>query len=135
MKKCIKENRIKNVDELKEYLTERAKNHNWHKYYAKRKYISTILENHTVYLSDGRNWNDTLDVENFNNAKSERVNFGLCLSFSKSESVAMWMLYSGNEGGMIDYSQKIINDILATEEIELPNCSCITAFAVTGQDH
>lgn len=108
-----------NVIDLSEYLAKKAINHKNFKYYSKRDRIEGILKNHTVYLSDGRNWNDTKDYKNFNDEKSKTLNFGLCLSFSKSESVAMWMLYSGNDGCMIDYTAELVKSILETETVKL----------------
>lgn len=70
-------------------------------------------------MSDGSNWNDAVDKENFNPNDSDLKRFGLCLSYSKSENVAMWMLYSGNDGVMIDYTKKIIKNILEAKYIEL----------------
>lgn len=119
IKKSIKDNSFENSDSLKSYLVEKAKNHTHFKYYSKSKYISNIIKNHTIYLTNGENWNDILDRENINNDNSDYENFAVCLSFSKSENVAMWMLYSGNDGCMIDYSKDIINQILKTDTIEL----------------
>lgn len=115
----IKDNSFKNVVELKKYISDKAKNHKNFKYYSKSERISNILKNHSIYLSNGKNWNDKIDKEQFNNKNNKYVNFGLCLSFSKTENVAMWMLYSGNDGCMIDYSPKTINAILEAQQIKL----------------
>lgn len=117
--KKIKNNQIKDVEDLENYLSEKAQNHSYYKYYSKRNYIETILTTNAVYLSDGKNWNDTLDRNNFMNSDKLYHKYALCLSYSKSESVAMWLLYSGNDGCMIDYNSKIINCILNTESIIL----------------
>ena len=117
--KSIRDNSFENSDSLKSYLEEKARNHTHFKYYSKSEYISNIIKNHTVYLTNGEKWNDTLDRENLNSSIKEYENFAVCLSFSKSENVAMWMLYSGNDGCMIDYSKDIINQILNTDAVEL----------------
>lgn len=110
---------LKTATNLSSYLIEKAKNHKNFKYYSSKNRIEGILENHTVYLSTGSRWNDTTDSENFNNDQLEYKNFGLCLSFSRSESVAMWMLYSRNLGCMIDYSSDVIRSILKTKTVKL----------------
>lgn len=84
-KGLIKSGQIHNKDELIQYLSEKANNHLYFKFYSKRERIETILKDHTIYLSDGSNWNDTIDRENFNDNPKEYKRFGLCLSFSKSE--------------------------------------------------
>lgn len=117
--KRIKNNQIRNINELENYLSEKAKNHNHYKYYAKREYIQTILSTNSVYFSNGENWNDTIDSYNFINSDASCYKYALCLSYSKSESVAMWLLYSGNDGCMIDYNQKIIKSILNAENVVL----------------
>lgn len=105
--------------ELENYLKTKAHNHNQFKYYAERYKIKGILTNHCVYLSDGSNWNDTNDKLTFQNCRKGYTNYALCLSYSLSESVAMWMLYSKNDGAMIDYNKDVIKDIINSEEIEL----------------
>lgn len=119
MKKRIKDNQIQNINELESYLSEKAKNHKHYKYYSKREYIQTILNTNSVYFSNGEDWNDTIDSYNFLNSNDFCYKYALCLSYSKSESVAMWLLYSGNDGCMIDYNNKIIDCILNTEKVIL----------------
>ena len=115
----IKSNSITNSEELVEYLSQKALNHASYKFYSNREKIHNIINTHSVYLSNGQNWNDVIDKENFNPKDSEYINFGLCLSFSKSENVAMWMLYSGNDGCMVDYTKNLISDILNTSQVSL----------------
>lgn len=117
----IKSNSIATSEELVEYLSQKALNHVCYKFYSNREKIHNIISTHSVYLSRGQNWNDVIDKENFNPKDSEHINFGLCLSFSKSENVAMWMLYSGNEGCMVDYTKEVILDILNTTQVSFGN--------------
>lgn len=117
--KKIKDNNIATIDEFEKYLSEKAKNHKNYKYYSKSKYVKTILTTNAVFLSDGKNWNDKLDSDNFVKSDETCYKYALCLSYSKSESVAMWLLYSGNDGCMIDYNKKVIDCILNTEFISL----------------
>lgn len=118
-KGLIKSGQIHNKDELIQYLSKKGNNHYNYRFYSKRERIETILKDHTIYLFDGSNWNDTIDRENFNDTSKECKRFGLCFSFSKSESVAMWMLYSQNDGCMIDYGQNLIKEILQTNTVQL----------------
>ena len=117
----LKNNSISDKKELISYLSEKAKNHKNYKHYTKAYKIETILNNSTIYLSNGSNWNDLIDKNNFNSDESENINFGICLSFSKTESIAMWMLYSGNEGCMIDFDSKTIDAILNARFVEIGN--------------
>ena len=117
----IKNNSTDNKRDLISYLSQKAENHKNYKHYTKAYKIETILNNNTIYLSNGSNWNDLIDKKNFNSDESETINFGICLSFSKSESIAMWMLYSGNEGCMIDYDTKTIRAILDAKFVEMGN--------------
>ena len=82
----IKSNSITTSEELVEYLSQKALNHACYKFYSNREKIHNIINTHSVYLSSGQNWNDVIDKENFNPKDSEHINFGLCLSFSKSET-------------------------------------------------
>lgn len=110
---------ISTTNELKKYLSGKALKHKYYKNYTKLSRVATVFKNHAVYLSNGRNWNDVLDKENFNNELNVYVNFGLCLSYSQSENIAMWMLYSGNDGCMIDYDKTTIKAILDAPTISL----------------
>ncbi len=119
MENIIKSQAINSAEELREYLEVKARGHNYYKYYAPKPFIDEIINNHCLYLSTGTNWNDTIDKNEFNSEGSDHLNFALCLSYSRSESVAMWMLYSGNNGCMIDYDSKIIKEVLSTPVISL----------------
>ena len=101
-----------------------AVHHKYYKYYAPKHYIDTILREEAVFLSDGENWNDVRDKERLNDDNRYK-RFALCLSYSRSENVAMWMLYAGNDGCMIDYPQKVITAIL--------NSDCVYAGAFSRE--
>ena len=118
-----KENRtLKSVceatDELQVYLKEKAINHyNYKHYVSDIDRIYNIYHEGALFLTDGSNWNDPDDKKaftDFNSGKSECKRYGLCLSFSKSESVAMWMLYVGmqKKGAMIDINLRNIKQLL-----------------------
>lgn len=110
--------------ELFDYLEIKGNNHKNYKYYAKRNYIETILRAHTIYLSDGSNWNDVEDKKRLNHPNSSFVNYAMCFSFSKSENVAMWMLYSKDSGCMIDFTKEIIRDIIETDNLQIGSFVC-----------
>ena len=96
-----------------EYLKDTAKRHTYYKFYSEIDKTDTILKQHVLYLSRGDNWNDTSDKKRFNGIDSTYTYFGLCTSYSKHESVAMWMLYGGveNKGAMINFKNKFMENI------------------------
>lgn len=101
-----------NSADLQQYLSKKAINHRNYRHYSKCDRIKKVLETGYIYLNNGQNWNDTVDRENFQNNDSGKTNFGLCLTYSMSESIAFWMLYSRFDGRMINFSQKVIKDII-----------------------
>lgn len=118
-----KENRTlksecESIDKLQDYLREKAKNHHNYKHYVPDiDRIYNIYHEGALFLTDGSNWNDPNDKKAFtdsNSGRSECKRYGLCLSFSKSESVAMWMLYGGmqKKGAMIDINLRNIKQLL-----------------------
>lgn len=114
----IRDSTIVSAEELCAYLTDTANKHHNFKHYTKATYTETIINTHTVYLSNGEKWNDRLDKQNLD--KDQRfVNYVLSFSFSRSENVAMWLLYSGNNGCMIDYPPELIRSLLAANSVIL----------------
>lgn len=105
---------------LQEYLQSKAYNHTYYKVYSTLERVQSSLDNGLLYLSNGKNWNDKKDREEFNAEENDFVRFGLCLSCSKSENVAMWMLYGGmkQQGVMLNFRQTQIKSLLKCEEIE-----------------
>ena len=108
----------KTAKDLSNYLIEKGESHNCYKCYATLERIVGIRDKKKLYLGNGKNWNDTVDREAFN-SDVEFSYFAKCFSFSREESVAMWMLYGGidKKGGMIDFTQKGIKSILKAPEI------------------
>lgn len=96
--------------EYREYI-DSAYRHKSYKHYGTRSKIAKIIENRTLLLSDGSNWNDKCDRDTFNNESDELKHFGICFSWAQSESVAMWMLYGGRgkDGAMIDFPRRALN--------------------------
>lgn len=121
------ENTMKNncatADELQAYLRLKGSSHNYYKCYSSLKRIIGIRDSQELYLSNGEKWNDIVDRENFNENTNPYINFGKCFSFSKDESVAMWMLYGGiaKKGGMIDFTKKSMQSILNVPTIQIGN--------------
>ena len=80
-------------EDLINYLQDKGKHHSYYKVYSSIERISGWLREGKLYLSTGKKWNDRVDRSIFNTDNCDHINFGLCCSFSKSENVAMWMLY------------------------------------------
>lgn len=89
--------------------------------YSKFDRIIEILNSKKLYLSNGEKWNDESDRRLFNHDNNSVVNFGKCFSFSKAESVAMWMLYGGinNTGALIDFTKKGMQSILNSPSVKV----------------
>lgn len=108
-----KDNLLSCIDDslkLKKYLIQKANNHNCYKIYSSLDKIKSIIDHQSIFLSNGRHWNDVRDRENFNSMHSKVQNFGCCMSFSRSENMAMWMLYGGidKKGAMININPSVI---------------------------
>lgn len=95
--------------QLTKEFKEKAGNHNHYKYYSKHEYICSILNDQSIFLSDGSNWNDLIDSNRFFTGKR----FAKSFSYLKYEVVSMWMLYGDQcRGSMIDFSQASIKSII-----------------------
>lgn len=110
---------ISTTEEMISYLSQKALTHHYYRHYSSFQKISTIYETKKIYLSDGKNWNDLIDQKNFTNTNNSYKRFAVCLSFSKSENIAMWMLYSQNNGAMVEFNRSTIKNILNIDNIEL----------------
>lgn len=109
---------FRNCSELESYLIEKANNHSHYKYYSSKSAIQSICKTHSILLSDGSNWNDKLDRQNMRPSGGMR-HFGFCFSFSVSENVAMWMLYSQDNGCMIDFDSDAIKGVMNPFEVKV----------------
>lgn len=89
------------------HLSNKGSKHTHIRYYADINRIKQILSGSAVYLADDSHWNDRFDACNFNPYFSSFKCFGICMSYSASESIAMWMLYGGHSGAgaMIDFER------------------------------
>ena len=111
----------KDADVLINYLRSKGGNHNHYKWYASMNRIKNLIDTKQMYLSNGKKWNDITNRKDFNQDTDDFVNFGICFSFSRDESVAMWMLYSGidKSGGMIDFTKKGISSIRSVRDVNV----------------
>lgn len=108
------------TDHVVELFCEKAKNHNYYKYYSNLTRIeSNFIRDKSFFLSNGNMWNDRNDYIRFNPPNSDKMRFGMSFSFSKSESVAMWMLYGGTQlnGAMIDIPPTLIRSVLKNVDV------------------
>ena len=101
---------IDSIEKLKNKLKEKGRNHKSYSFYVESEYIDKSIEG--IRLSTGKKWNDPIDVKNLKD--EETVLFVKSFTFSKSESVAMWMLYTytDNKGVLFKYKPKCIMDLL-----------------------
>ena len=103
-----------------QYLSEKGRSHQHYRYYSSAGRILRVLSDSSVFLTDGLKWNDQFDSGKFNPPYSGYKRFGTCMSYSKSESIAMWMLYGGKDGdgAMIDFSRETLLDALRASQFE-----------------
>ena len=103
---------------LRNGLRENALRHrNYNMYTAMDRAMSLLLTGN-LYISNGQNWNDILDRE----IMKKHSAYGICMSCSTIESMAMWMLYSGDKGrngALVRFLPSIITEIVESETIEL----------------
>lgn len=92
---------------LLDYLAKKGSKRRNFRHYATRSRIANILNDSAFYLTDGSSWNDEYDKIRFNPQFSDFKRFGICLSATTSESIAMWMLYGGvkGNGAMINFDK------------------------------
>lgn len=104
--------------ELQAGLRENALRHkNYNMYTAMDRAMCLALTGN-LYISNGRAWNDMLDRD----VMQRRSAFGICMSCSTIESMAMWMLYSGDKGkngALVRFTPSIIKEIVEIPTVEL----------------
>lgn len=113
-----KKTHFRDRQEFVRFLETKAINHDCFKHYSSKEGIQSICETHSIILHDGKSWNDVED----GNRLREDLNyhqFAFCFSFSRSESVPMWMLYSNDDGCMIDFDLDSIKSIMAIKEVQI----------------
>lgn len=103
---------------LREGLRENALRHRNYNMYTSMDRAMCLLLTGNLYISNGQNWNDVQDRE----IMKKHPAFGICMSCSTIESMAMWMLYSGDKGkngALVRFRPSIIKEIVEVETIEL----------------
>lgn len=107
-------------EELREGLRENALRHrNYNMYTAMDRAMCLALTGN-LYISNGQAWNDVADRD----VMQRRSAFGICMSCSTIESMAMWMLYSGDKGkngALVHFTPSIIKEIVELPTVELGN--------------
>ena len=114
----IKDGVFRDGKDLADYLRQKASRHSHFKFYSGYRAIESICDRDCIFLSDGKNWNDPIDCQNMQNDENF-YNFGICFSFSVSENVAMWLLYSKDDGCMIDFDKDSISQMMSVKSVEL----------------
>lgn len=103
---------------LRAGLQENALRHRNYNMYTAMDRAMCLLLTGNLYISNGQTWNDTQDRE----IMKKHSAFGICMSCSTIESMAMWMLYSGDKGkngALVRFLPSIIKEIVGTPSIEL----------------
>jgi hypothetical protein len=110
----------KSYQSVIEYLSKKGGARQNFRHYAPRKRIESIIDNSVFYLTDGSNWNDRYDRAHFNPPYSPYKNFGICLSATSEESIAMWMLYGGTDGNgsMINFDKRTLQAAMSENNYE-----------------
>ena len=122
------DNLVESGVKLSQGLKDLVNDHRCYKYYSYLGRIERILDDGSLVLTNGDRWNDKVDKRSFNSDSYPFVRFGICLTFSRSENVAMWAIYGkkrdGAPGAMINFSRNQLREIVqSVGEIELLNFS------------
>lgn len=114
------------------YLADKGSRRKNYRHYATRDRVKSILGESAFFLTDGSSWNDSYDKSNFNPHFSGFKRFGICLSATTSESIAMWMLYGGidGNGAMINFDKKTLDAATSASEYECGYFDKETGFQV-----
>ncbi|MCF0114296.1 MAG: DUF2971 domain-containing protein [Erysipelotrichaceae bacterium] len=104
------------AQEIRKYLLTKGENHQYYKTYGSLKYIESSINEHYLLLSNGQNWNDPNDRAKFY-CDETYYYYGKCFSFSKSESVAMWVMYANEKeetGAMVNITGSTMKKIISS---------------------
>jgi len=86
----------------------------WH--YTKLSKVDDIINKNVLLLSDGSNWEDIVDSGYFNTPTSKYVKYGLCLSCSEDENVAMWKSYA-KTGVVLEFTVDLLVTICNNSKV------------------
>ena len=115
----LKLHEMKNSPEaLNRGLRENVLRHKNYNMYTAMDRAMCLLLTGNLYISNGQTWNDKLDRD----IMKEQNAYGICMSCSTIESMAMWMLYSGDQGrngALIRFLPSVIKEIVESATVEL----------------
>ena len=101
---------IHTSNEMKYFLKNKARRHQNYSFYVDEEGLDKTKDN-GLKLSTGYNWNDPIDKKNFNTS-NEIINFGKSFIYSKSENIAMWLLYAKENGYLVKFNGQIFREML-----------------------
>ncbi len=120
MGKRLTKELLNKVEEFEKYLIDRGMGHQNLKYYTNISTVIPMVRKGVLFLGNGTAWNDKLDMDIFNSDNYDYVQFGKCLCFSRSESVAMWRIYAGGKNGcMIDFGTQLSKLVKSITKLDL----------------
>lgn len=108
----------KSPEALRYGLRENALKHKSYNMYTAMDRAMCLALTGNLYISNGQTWNDKLDRD----IMQKHSAFGICMSCSTMESMAMWMLYSGDKGkngALVRFLPSIIKECVNAPTIEL----------------
>lgn len=108
----------KSSDALHDGLQSNAARHLFFNLYTSMERAMSLLLTGEIYITNGSRWNDVPDRE----LMKQYGTYGMCLSCSTMENIAMWMLYSGNRGkngAMVSIPRAVMEDIQKIPKLEV----------------
>ncbi len=111
-------NHIKSACDLLSCLRHCGEHHTSYKiYYSDCSIIDCIIKSKSIILRNNK-YNDKIDENNIKDTSDGFLKFVICFTFSISENVAMWIVYSKKENGkfvkgaMIPFSKEMLKSIV-----------------------
>lgn len=107
-----------NKTPLSVVLKESGKQHRSYNMYTSMERALGVLLNGEIFLSNGAKWNDVNDRYLMDSKNA----YGLCLSCSTRENIAMWMLYgaeNGKKGAMLKLYPSVMKELVEAATVEL----------------
>lgn len=106
--------KLKNNDDLREYMYNREFEHTNYYHYTSLENINSILKNKHFWLSCVAGFNDEIDKKQFGDENAQKEFYSLCFSTGVNENLPLWYLYSGiqGKGGRISFTKATIRDLI-----------------------
>lgn len=106
--------KLKNADDLKEYMYGREYGHTNYYHYTSLKNINSILKDKRMWISCVNGFNDEIDKRQFGNEDRQKEFYSICFSTGVNENLPLWYLYSGihGKGGRISFTKNTINNLI-----------------------